>query len=452
MYFEQFYLGCLSQASYMLGSEGVAAVVDPRRDVGVYLEEAAKRGLQIRYVIETHLHADFVSGHCELAALTGATICFGARAEASFPHLVLRDGEELTFGRCRLKCIETPGHSLDSISILVTDLDRSPEPLAVLTGDTLFIGDVGRPDLSMGKSAEEMASLLFQSLHRKLLRLPDGVEVYPAHGAGSLCGKQMGLERSSTIGRERATNYALRPTSEAEFVRLITTDLPERPGYFALDKELNRAGAGTLGELAEPPALSPAQVLAAQQAGAVVLDTRTSAEFAWAHVPGSVQIGLSGQFAAWAGDLLGLRSSLILVTEQLAEARLRLARVGIEAVIGYLEGGIDAWGQAGLPIEAMTLVSAEELRGRLGSVQLIDTRRPDEWEAGHIEGAKLIPLHELAARAGEVDKAVPVAVYCAGGYRSTIAASLLEKAGCTQVLDLAGGYGAWLATAAGMPN
>jgi len=256
-YFEQFYLSCLSHASYMLGSKGIAAVVDPQRDVEIYLEEAAKHGFSIKYVIETHLHADFVSGHQELAARTGAKIYLGAKAGATFPHVPITDGDELSFGQCNLKFLETPGHTIESISVVVTNLERPDHPLAVLTRDTLFIGDVGRPDLSGDLTPQELAGMLYDSLHRKLLKLPDDVLVFPAHGAGSLCGRQMSSERSSTIGNEKATNYALRPTSRAEFVKLLTAELPERPGYFALDVEINRSGAAPLLELPSLPALPP---------------------------------------------------------------------------------------------------------------------------------------------------------------------------------------------------
>jgi hydroxyacylglutathione hydrolase len=339
MYFEQFYLTCLSHASYMLGSEGIAAVVDPQRDVEIYLEEAAKNGFTIQYVIETHLHADFVSGHHELAERTGAKIYLGAQAGAKFPHIPIHDGEELTFGKCHLKFLETPGHTIESISVVVTDLEKPSHPLAVLTGDTLFIGDVGRPDLSGDMTPQQLAGLLYDSLHGKLLQLPDDVRVYPAHGAGSLCGRQMSSERSSTIGKEKATNYALRPGSRADFVKLLTAELPERPGYFALDVEINRSGASTLRELPPLPALPPGEVLARKNAGAIILDTRSALDFGAAHVPGSIQVGLAGQYASWAAIVLGLDQEIVLVSEdhqKADESRLRLTRVGIEKVTGYL--------------------------------------------------------------------------------------------------------------------
>jgi len=452
VYFEQFYLTCLSHASYMIGSEGVAAVVDPQRDVALYLEEARKNNLRIEHVIETHLHADFVSGHRELAALTGARIYLGARAGARFPHLAVHEGDEISFGRCRFRFLETPGHTVESISVLVTDLDRSPEPFAVLTGDTLFIGDVGRPDLSGDYTPQQLAGLLYDSLHEKLLRLPDAVEVYPAHGAGSLCGRQMSAERSSTIGKERVANYALRPASRDDFVQLITSELPERPGYFSLDVEINRAGAGPLAELAEIPALQPAELEQRQRQGAVVLDTRPAQQYGLAHVPGALQIGLSGQYASWAGILIGLAPEIVLVAEDdehLHESRLRLARVGMERVTGYLAEGIAGWSRAGMPVRQTPQISVEQLHDALehepDGLQVVDVRRPAEWNEGHIAQAVLKPLNQLGALLDDLDRTQPVAVHCKSGYRSSIATSLLERAGFAQVMNVTGGFDAWKA-------
>ena len=331
MYFQQFYLTCLSHASYMLGSEGVAVVVDPQRDVSLYIDEAGAQGLKIEHIIETHLHADFVSGHRELAERTGAKIYLGARAGATFPHVDVHDGDEIRFGRVVLRFLETPGHTIESVSIAVTDLDRRETPYAVLTGDTLFIGDVGRPDLAPDLTPQQLAGMLFDSLHQKFLPLGDDVEVYPAHGAGSLCGKQMRPERQSTIGKERALNYALRPQTKEEFVRLLTAELPERPGYFALDAELNRSGAPALSEM-HAPCLRP-NMTRDSDGGAIVLDTRPSQQFFAGHIPGAVHISLGGQYASFAATLLGLDQDIVLVAEDeehLEESRLRLARVGIE--------------------------------------------------------------------------------------------------------------------------
>jgi glyoxylase-like metal-dependent hydrolase (beta-lactamase superfamily II)/rhodanese-related sulfurtransferase len=467
MYFEQFYLACLAHASYMLGSEGVAVVVDPQRDVDLYLDEAARQGLRIAHVVETHLHADFVSGHRDLAARTGATIHIGARAGAAFPHHGVRDGDEISFGRCRLRFLETPGHTPESMCVLVTDLDRSSEPWAVLTGDTLFIGDVGRPDLSREFSPQQLAGMLYDSLHGKLLRLPDPLEVFPAHGAGSLCGRNISPERRSTIGAERARNYALRPMSRDEFIRLITTDLPPRPGYFALDAEINRAGAQPLAAMPPVPALSPEQVerLVSRHDGhAIVLDTRSAVSFGVGHLPGSIHIALSGQYASWAATLLGLASAVVLVTEdveQVEEARTRLARVGIETVAGYLDGGVLAWERSGRKLAQVPQVSVvdlgRELRQRPGEIQVLDVRTTAELQGGHIAQARHKPLDQLAlasddagrrrlaALLGDLDPAAPTAVHCKSGYRSSIAASLLERYGFENVMNVVGGFDAWLA-------
>jgi glyoxylase-like metal-dependent hydrolase (beta-lactamase superfamily II)/rhodanese-related sulfurtransferase len=450
MYFQQFYLACLSHASYMIGSEGIAAIVDPQRDVQIYLQDAGQHHLEIKYIIETHLHADFVSGHRELAALTGANIYIGARAGAKFPHVPVHDGQEISFGKCRLKFLETPGHTLESVSIVVTDLDRSPEPFAVLTGDTLFIGDVGRPDLSGDKTPKELAGMLYDSLHRKLLQLPEGVEVYPAHGAGSLCGKQMSSERVSTIGKEKASNYALQAKTREQFVQLITAELPEKPGYFALDAEINRTGAPSLAELPPLAAMRPDQVISAQEKGAILLDTRPGDQFASAHVPNSLHIGLSGQFAFWAAALLGLEKELVLLAEddqKVEESRIRLARVGMEHVLGYLADGIAGWSREGLPVREAPQISVQNLHALLleqpDAIRVLDVRRPAEWNAGHIPNSMLAPLDRLSSLTGDLDRASPIAVHCKSGYRSSIAASLLLRAGFTQVMDLVGGFDAW---------
>ncbi len=452
MYFQQFYLTCLAHASYMLGSEGVAAVVDPQRDVDIYLDEARAQNLKIAYVIETHLHADFVSGHHELAARTGAEIVLGAKAGATFRHRAVKDGDEIRLGASTLRILETPGHTDESICVLVTDPARSPEPWAVLTGDTMFIGEVGRPDLSAVHSAQELASLLYDSLHNKLLKLSDSVEVYPAHGAGSLCGRNISPERQSTIGKERALNYALRPMSREEFVALITADLPERPEFFAKDVEINRTGAPSLTERPAPPALSPADVARRQKEGALVLDTRPATMFGAGSVPGSLHIALTGQYATWAGTLVGLDKPVILVVEEeerVAESAMRLARVGIEKVAGYLEGGILAWERAGLPLNEVPQISVLQLREQLiedpHSVEVIDVRRPSEWETGHIESAKLKPLDKLQKSLEGLDRAKPTAVHCKSGYRSSIATSILKANGFTQVMNVVGGFDAWMA-------
>jgi hydroxyacylglutathione hydrolase len=452
MYFEQFYLSCLAHASYMLGSEGAAAVVDPQRDVDIYLAEAQKHNLKIAYIVETHMHADFVSGHQELAARTGAKICLSVQAGAEFPHVAVMDGDELQLGRAVLRFLETPGHSVDSISVVLADLDRSPAPWAVLTGDTLFIGEVGRPDLSPGRTPEELASMLYDSLHGKLLKLPDPVEIYPAHGAGSLCGRNISPERHSTIGKERALNYALRPMGREDFIRLITADLPERPEYFFRDKEINRAGAPALAEMVHLVPLSPAEVARRQADGAVLLDTRPAVQFGAGHAPGSLHIALQGEYASWAGMLIGIGPPIILVVEdakQAKESTVRLARVGIENMVAYLDGGILTWQQDGRPLSEVPQVSALQLHEQLcdqpDSVQVIDVRRPMEWETGHLPRAALKPLHQLRQSLSDLDREKPIAAHCKGGFRSSIATSILKGAGFKEVMNVVGGLDAWQA-------
>jgi len=449
VFFERFYLTCLSHASYMIGSGGIAAVVDPQRDIGLYLETAAAKGLDIRHIIETHLHADFVSGHRELAAMTGAEIYIGAAAGARFPHVAVREGMEVSFGQCRLRFLETPGHTLESVSILVTDLERPAEPFAVLTGDTLFIGDVGRPDLSGDATPQELAGMLYDSLHSKLLRLNDDVEVYPAHGAGSLCGRQMSADSASTIGKERRTNYALRITDRDDFVRTMTADLPERPEYFARDVELNRAGAAAMEALPPMRLLSSYELLELQGRGTMVLDTRPTNEFAAAHVPGSLHIGLRGQYASWAGILLGLDTEIVLVAEDpeaAEESRMRLARVGIEKVSGSLADGIAGWSRDGLAVGGIRQVPVTEFHETFGDgVQLIDVRRAPEWQGGHVKGAIHRPLDKLRTSLRDLDRSRPTAAYCKGGYRSSIATSILRQEGFTDVTNIVGGFDAWKA-------
>jgi hydroxyacylglutathione hydrolase len=464
MYFEQFYLGCLAHASYMIGSAGEAAVVDPQRDVEIYLKSAEENGLQIRHIFETHLHADFVSGHKELAARTGAKIYIGAKAGATFPHVEVRDGSEVTFGSCRISVLETPGHTPESICLVVTDTDKRPTPWAVMTGDTLFIGDVGRPDLSQAFTPHQLAAMLYDSLHNKLMTLADDVVVYPAHGAGSLCGRNMRADRSSTIGTERLTNYALQIRTREEFVQQLTTNLPIRPEYFAKDAEINRGGAAALDELPKLTAISAERLKQMIAEGVPSLDVRPIEAFAAAHVPGSINIALSGQFASWAGSLLGLASRPVLIadaSEQIEEARVRLARVGIEELSGYLDGGIAGWKKAGLATASLTQLSVqnlyEQLRGRENvqsllnerprdtgtELQVLDVRREGEWQAGHLDQAQLWPLDRLKDSLPPLEKDAAIAVHCKSGYRSMIACSLLMRAGYRNVSNVVGGFDAW---------
>jgi hydroxyacylglutathione hydrolase len=448
LYFEQFYLGCLAHASYLLASQGEAVVVDPQRDVDIYLKAAEEHGVKIRHIFETHLHADFVSGHKELAARTGAKMYIGARAGAGFPHVDVQDGFELRVGKLVIKALDTPGHTPESICLVIVDEEKSSQPWAVLTGDTLFIGDVGRPDLSKAHTPAELAGMLYDSLHNQLLTLADDVLVYPAHGAGSLCGRNMRAERSSTIGTERLTNYALQIKSRAEFIRQLTTNLPTRPEYFLQDAEINRRGASALSDIGEVRAIMPAQLKTMLDEGAVALDVRPGEQFAQAHVPGSINIALSGQFASWAGTVLGLSTRPVLIAEspeQLSEARLRLARVGIEIVAGYLQGGMAAWKQAGFAIAEVPQITVQDLHTRLQAhaSQVLDVRREPEWNAAHIEHAAWWPLDNFKISAPEIDRDRPVAVHCKGGYRSMIACSLLQRAGFKNVTNVIGGFDAW---------
>ncbi|MGD0512116.1 MAG: rhodanese-like domain-containing protein [Terriglobales bacterium] len=448
MHFEQFYLGCLAHASYILASQGEAIVVDPQRDVDIYLKAAEEHQVRIRHIFETHLHADFVSGHKELAARTGAKIYIGANADAKFPHVAVRDGFELRVGNALLKVLDTPGHTLESICLVITDEEKSPNPWAVLTGDTLFLGDVGRPDLSPTHTPAQLGGMLYESLHRKLLTLADDVLVYPAHGAGSLCGRNMRAERSSTIGTERLTNYALQIKSKEEFVRQLTSNLPTRPEYFLQDAEINRRGATTLSDLPELPPISAAQLKLLLDEGVIALDVRPGDQFAHEHVPGSINIALSGQFASWAGTVLGLAARPVLIADspdQLSEARLRLARVGLEDPRGYLNGGIEAWKQAGLVLAELPQITVQSLHDHLqsGTSQVLDVRREPEWNAGHVEGATWWPLDNFKVSPPEIDRDRPIAVHCKSGYRSMIACSLLQRAGFKNVINVIGGFDAW---------
>ena len=446
MHFRQFYLGCLAHASYFIASNGEAAVVDPQRDVQQYLDEAAATGSRIRWIIETHLHADFVSGHRELAERTGAEIVFGTAANAELPHRAVHDGDELRVGEVVLRALETPGHTPESISWLVSGEDG---PRRVLTGDTLFIGDVGRPDLagSRGYTSEQMAGLLYDSLHGKLLRLDDDVEVWPAHGAGSACGKNISSERSSTIGVQRKVNYALQPMSRDVFIAMMTAELPPAPRYFPMDAEINRRGARPLSELAAH-ALSADEVAAHMGRGAIVLDVRDAFAFGTAHIRGAINIGLRGQYASWAGTLVSKDDVLVIVAsskEEADEAIMRLARVGLENVTGWLDGGIAAWCESGRDVETLPQIDVEELHSRLGDLNVLDVRRRGEFRDGHVPDAVNVPLDELGDRVSALDPSKPTAVICAGGYRSSAAASILRRHGFTDLFNVIGGTSAWMA-------
>lgn len=450
MYFKQFYLGCLAHGSYLLGSDGEAVVIDPQRDVDQYLEVAAEAGLTIKYIIETHLHADFVSGHRELAEKTGARIVFGAKSGASFPHTAVKDGDTLKVGTVSLSILETPGHTPESICILAKD-SADDSPAKLFSGDTLFIGDVGRPDLvgSKGYSDKEMAGLMYETLHKKLLSLPVDVELFPAHGAGSLCGKHLSNERSSTIGQERQFNYALKTMTKDQFVEMLTADQPEVPAYFAKDVELNRRGAANLSSLERPLPLVATEVANEIQRGAIVLDVRSASEHASGFIRGSLNIGLGGQFASWAGTLIEIGTPIIILANDLTqvdEAVNRLARVGFETVIGYLENGISSWTDAGLELEQSTVISVDELKRVLDSgedLMVVDVRRKAEYSAGHIPNAINIPLAELAENTSMLAENKNLATICASGYRSSIATGVLARHGLARVLNVLGGTAAW---------
>ena len=447
MHFKQFYLSCLAHASYFLSSDGEAAVIDPQRDVQQYLDEAERTDSRIRYVIETHLHADFVSGHRELAERTGAEIVFGAAANAELQHRAVHDGEELRVGEIVLRAMETPGHTPESVSWLAQGDDGVQR---VFTGDTLFIGDVGRPDLAGGRgfTPQQMAGMLYDSLHGKLLTLSDDVEVWPAHGAGSACGKNISRERSSTIGMQRRTNYALQAMPRETFIDMMTADLPPAPRYFPMDAEINRRGARPLSEVTAP-ALNADQVQERIERGAMVLDVRDAFAFGTAHIRGAINIGLRGQYASWAGTLVTKDDELVIVAagrEEAEEAIMRLARVGLENVAGWLDGGIAAWCASGREAETLPQIDVAELLTRLPELNVVDVRRRGEYGGGHVPNALNVPLDELPQHVAEIDPSKPTAVICGGGYRSSAAASILRRhAFRAPLFNVIGGTGAWVA-------
>ncbi len=458
MFFQRYYLNCLSHASYMIADEEtkVAAVVDPQRDVDQYLADAAEHGFTIKYVFLTHFHADFLAGHIELRDKVGAKIYLGARAEAEFSFTPVRDGDVIEFGKVRLKILETPGHTPESISIVVYDLAISDQPpFAVLTGDTLFIGDVGRPDLlaSIGVTADELAEMLYDSLHNKLMKLPDETRVYPAHGAGSLCGKQLGDAPYSTIGEQKRYNYALQPMSLEEFKKIVTAEQPEAPDYFVHDAILNRKDRPVLDEAlrASLQPLTVDQVLTLQREGAQVVDTRDQTDFAGGHLKGAVNIGLDGKYALWCGTILKKDRPIVVIADpgREEEAVMRLGRIGFDYVRGYLDGGPRALEAYPELIETTPRITAPALAEYLESgqvIHVIDVRSEKEWRAEHMPGSMNIPLNDLEEQIDRIPAGERCVVHCEGGYRSSIAASLLQRAGRSNVLDLVGGFKAWKAS------
>ena len=457
MFFRQYYLGCLSHASYLIGdtTTGRAVAIDPQRDVEQYVVDAAQHSLRIERVIETHFHADFLSGHLELAE-RGAAISFGAAAEGKveYPVELLADGDVLSLGDVTLTVLSTPGHTPESISIVVRERASDEVPYGVLTGDTLFIGDVGRPDLlsSQGESADGLARQLYRSLREKLLVLPDATRVFPAHGAGSACGKHISTETESTIGEQRRSNYALAPMTEDQFVDAVLQGQAAAPLYFALNATLNRQSRELLDEEQPPPTLAFDEMMERSAAGAVILDTRDDIDFAAGHVRGSINVGLGGRFAEYAGEVIAAGTPMVLITPpgQETEARVRLARIGFDSVVGALDDPVRSLLDHPHLVDSSSRLTARELTRILDDdVQLVDVRRPGEVELGRINGAIAIPLTELVSRADELDRARPVVAYCEGGYRSSIAASTLQAEGFTDVSDLLGGYAGWVA--AGLP-
>jgi len=458
MILKQFYLQCLAHASYLVGDTATqtAAVVDPQRDIEQYLAFAREHGLRIAHVFLTHFHADFIAGHLELRERTGATIYLGAAAKAEYRFTPLHDGDVVEFGRVRLSALETPGHTVESISILVYDLDKSAtDPQAVLTGDTLFVGDVGRPDLrvALGWSAADLGGMLYDSLRTRLLPLPDASLVYPAHGAGSLCGKALSKETFSTIGEQRRSNYALQPMSKAAFIELVTADQPDAPPYFTYDAVLNSQEHPTLDETLarEVSPLSVDRVLELQSGGAQILDVRDPAEFAAAHLAGSINIGLGGQYATWAGTVLSREAPIVIIADpgRESEAAMRLGRIGFDQVVGYLQDGLRSIESRPALTTATERVSTQVAAERMAAGPrdaaplMLDVRAPGEREQKRIRGSVGMPLNHLGERLSELPTDRPILVYCAGGYRSSIAASLLARHGFREVSEIAGGIAAW---------
>ena len=455
MTLKQYYLGCLAHASYLLGDEAssTAVVVDPQRDIQQYLADAARLGLQIRHVFLTHFHADFIAGHLELRDRCGAKIHLGSRAEAQFSFVPMKNGDRLEFPGMCLEVLETPGHTIESISILVFDLQKhAKKPYAVLTGDTLFIGDVGRPDLraSIGWTADDLGARLYDSLHDRLMPLPDETLVYPAHGAGSLCGKQLSSDTVSSLGDQRRLNYALQPMSKEQFISLVTADQPDAPAYFAYDAMLNtreRALLDTnLEQVLRPIELD--EVIRMGDGGSQMLDVRDASEYAKGHLAGSINIGLGGQFATWAGTLLDRAKPIAIIAEpgREQEAAMRLGRIGFDHVKGYLTGGMEALAARPDLVWPTTRVTACEVAGELASGDppfVLDIRTPREWSAKHIGGSVNVPLNHLQERIEEIPRDRRIAVHCAGGYRSSIAASLLHQYGLTNLIEMVGGLAAW---------
>lgn len=447
MYIEQLYTGCLAEAAYYIESDGKAAIIDPMRETAPYIEMAKNRGAEIQYIFETHFHADFVSGHVDLAKKTGAAIIYGPTAVTGYDTTVATDGQEFTLGQIKIKVLHTPGHTPESSSFLL--FDETGKEHAVFTGDTLFIGEVGRPDLAVKSdlTQDDLAGMLFDSLRNKLMVLPEDVIVYPAHGAGSACGKNISSERWSTIGKQLKENYALQPMDKADFIKQVTTGIMPPPQYFPKNAILNKMGYEELDEVMTKGLvpLTLDEVVDAQERGALIIDGRSKTAFPQGFIPGSWFIGLDGSFASWVGTLItDMQRPLIVLTDagREEEAVLRLARVGYTHVLGYVEGGFEAWKAAGKPVDTLESIPATELENRLANsdLKVVDVRKPSEWEAEHLEGAYNLPLDFIHDRLNEVQPENEYYVHCKSGFRSLVAASIMKANGFNQVIDIAGGF------------
>lgn len=446
MHIEQIYTGCLAQASYYIESEGEAAVIDPIRDYDTYVAMAKERGASIKFIFETHFHADFVSGHLDMARATGASIIYGPEAQCGFECTVAADGDIFTLGDVTIKVLHTPGHTPESTCYLLHD--ENGEPKAIFTGDTLFVGDVGRPDLCQagaGVTMEDMASTLFDSLNNKIKILPEDLHVYPGHGPGSACGKSLGPEKHSTIGRELRANYALQPMSREEFIKQVTDGISAPPSYFFEDAALNRNGYSLVDDiLSEAKGLTVSDFESAVAKGALIIDSRIPDEFENGFIPGAINIGLNGQYAIWAASLFDLDRKIVIVAEPGLEKEsiIRLTRVGFSNIGGYLEGGMATWKAAGKPLDLIISITPEEfaLDKTYSEVGILDVRKPSEWANGIVENAQLINLENLQDKLDEIEKDKDYEIHCAGGYRSMIACSLLKANGFNRIKNVYGGY------------
>lgn len=449
MYIQQIYTGCLSEAAYFVENNGEAIVIDPMRDTDAYLQMAKQHNATIKYIFETHFHADFVSGHLDLAKQTGATIVYGPLTEAKFPFHLAKDGEVFKIGNSTLEVIHTPGHTLESSCYLLKD--ENGKPYCIFTGDTLFIGDVGRPDLSSGNlTKEDLASIMYDSIQNKIMPLPGDVIVYPAHGPGSSCGKNIGTETQSTIAIQKEMNYAMKPQTREEFIKAVTEDLEEAPAYFSINAKINKEGYHNLDAI-KVRGLTPLSIKEFKEKSeneCIILDTRAATEFTSGFIPGSIFIGLEGRFAEWAGSLLSFKENLVLVTPagQEEETVIRLARVGFDKIEGFLKGGFEAWKNAGEKIDLIIDIEADELAMDIpfdDNLTVLDVRKLNEFAEGHVKEAINLPLAEMidVAQIAQLEENHNIYIHCAGGYRSVIAASLLKRQGYHNLRNILGGWG-----------